>query len=130
MPWDDASFFFAEGSKSIDGVYGPNQVLYFNYEQPSKQENAMYQFLETTDGKQATIMFGTFGYAWGETATGNGCLIYPRADKSGYKVSDDCVLKPWDDASFHYPEENSAPNGVYGPSEDLYFFKKQPSSSN
>ena len=74
-------------------------------------------------------MFGTFGYAWGETATGEGCLLYPRGDKSGYNIADNCVLKPWDDASFHYHEGSSIPDGVYGPSEDVYFIKEQPSTS-
>lgn len=70
-------------------------------------------------------MFGTFGYAWGDTASGNGCLVYPRADKSGYNMAGDCVLKPWDDASFHHVEESNKIDGVYGPNEDIYFFKNQ-----
>ena len=27
-PWDDASFFYQNGSSEVSGVYGPNEDLY------------------------------------------------------------------------------------------------------
>ena len=60
-------------------------------------------------------MLGTFGSIWGDNDRGKKCEIYMRGDQSGYDIAEECELKPWDDASFHYQEGSSDPDGVYGP---------------
>ena len=71
--------------------------------------------LETSDGKQATIMLGTFGSVWGDNDSGKKCEIYMKGDQSGYDISKDCELEPWNDAFFHFADDQSEPDGIYGP---------------
>lgn len=92
-------YTFILGTLLVHG-YNLKELQIFDKEYPN--EVGGQYFLETEDGKQATITFGMFGFIWVDAKTKDSCSLIPRMDQSGFDVPDSCVLKPWDDASYYY----------------------------